>query len=177
MRLIFSTILAAALVFGGMLFMAGHFESIERTRLTVPMPEGPPAGTMSGTAWRCPEVDRILAAPLPEVFRVVSGELSSVNVDFYWVQVAMMSATYEPGASFAIGDELVCSYAAPREPHEPLRSDQYLQLALVRDVNVEIDLASDIEGWWQVDANIHGSAYFVCRASAFECEFTVDMAE
>lgn len=190
MRQIFSVILAAALVFGGTLFMAGYFESIERTRLPLPMPEGPHPAHGSGaepvdrgSLWHCPEVERVMAGPLPGIFEmseedraligkpevIKEGELSHFT-GTRWGGVSLQYL-FEVGDRKVKGKTITCTYWNA----DRARS---LKLTVIPDLYGEITLDPRVDGGWGrwIGTDCAAPA-FGCRGSVQECGFYVHQTD
>lgn len=74
MRLLYSTLFAAALVLGGVLLFT--------------LPDVLQADeTTDRTLWICPSVEDILAEEIPEVFEVRPGTLVKIDGNFRWMSV------------------------------------------------------------------------------------------
>ncbi len=173
MRQIFSVILAAALVFGGTLLFARYFEGIEvRDEGPPKLASGHPGDSNTGRSlWYCPEVERILIGPLPEIFEVQPEELAKFNETFRWVGV-YLDDLIEKTNSSAKGSAVSCVYQQAGSPWGRAK------LNLASSLQAEIKHDSRVEGGWRGLPGIDCGGYgFSCISSSRECGFYVLQAE
>lgn len=175
MRQIFSVILAAALVFGGALLMAGYFAGIEvPERVPDEVTSGPHSMSgpiIPGELWHCPEVERILAGPLPGIFEVLPEELAEIDETFRWEVVHLDELIEETGSS-AKGRSVSCVYEQTGRPWG------WVKLNLASSLEAEIGRDPTVEGGWHKPLTEDCGRYgFSCFSSPRECGFYVREAE
>lgn len=183
MRQIFSVVLATALVFGGALFMAGYFAGLE-------VPEREPDETTSGPhsmsgpiilgeLWHCPEVERIMAGPMPGIlsgpfpgrFDASPEELAEIDETFEWEGAYLDDLTVRTSSS-AKGRDVTCVYRQTGRPWGRVK------LNLAPGLQAEIEHDRRVEGGWRGLPGLDCGGYgFSCRGSTRECGFYVRRAE
>lgn len=169
MRLIFSTVLAAALVFGGTLLFAGYFGSIEvRDEQAIKDASRSPDDR---TVWYCPSVEQIMANGLSDIFVTTPGMLAQFREEFEWYELELFS-TYDVTEQSAKGQP-ECRY------HRQISEWKYqaLSIDLVTSLRAEIDLASDVNNLWFGTEASHIGYVFSCEESRSDCGFRVVSAE
>lgn len=174
MRLIFSTILAAVLVFGGTLLFAHYFGSIEV--------RNEPAGTDNSrsqddrTVWHCPEVAELLAGSIPEGFSGGTAERDRPdergdwpNDDFVWPDESFAWTSAELWGTFSdgggAGGNLYCNYIGTGQNKDGL---EWFSLTLAPGLLAELHLAS---AWKRGD--YHYGVFLRCDEAIADCGFYV----
>lgn len=177
MRLILSTFLAAALVFCGTLFMAGYFDGLEIRSDGPPQPMGASdPGKISShepsvdrkSLWHCPEVERILAAPLPEIFSPLSRDGRKIDARFKWHDVEIRRLWGEADGR-VYGNILNCNYHVERSLLAPGERRSW-HLFLSPQFAAEVNIGSSGDGPWNVQILSHGTAAD-CDISTTACGF------
>lgn len=142
------------------------------------MPEGPHPAHGSGaepvdrgTLWHCPEVERIMAGPLPGIFEVPPEVLAEIDETFRWEGV-YLGDLFEEMNSLAKGRTVSCVYVRTGRP------GIWETLSLASDLQAEIDHDPKIEGGWRGRPGIDcGGRSFTCHSSLQECGFYVLQTE
>lgn len=146
MRLILSTILAAALVFFGTLLFAGYFDGIEGPSGQQPeqVSPQPPDSDTRPTVWHCPKVEQILSEPLPEIFIITDEQHYELSSGFQWLQVNLSHAYGVSGTS-AKGREITCTYNVRNSVGDGQVPGAQWTLSLVAHLDGEIQ--KQTESW------------------------------
>lgn len=182
MRQIFSVILAAALVFGGTLLFAGYFEGVQvPEREPEVITSGPHPinfGYIPGELWHCPDVERILAAPLPKIFsELYPPEFEQIGKGYSWQKVGLWSVKYA-AAVWVHGQEVICVYRHEEKTRDfGLPKDIWLSLAPDWEGNIPPPSALD-PAWFRTgyrpDESVDGiDAEYECNLGPTECGFYV----
>lgn len=174
MRQIFSVILAAALVFGGTLFIAGYFDGIAVRDDHARKPIANRDSETRITVWHCPEVGRILAGPLPEIFED-SFAVSSIDKSFKFYEVTVgwgfgSGPKYGRDGNSINGKLLTCEYLRKADLSTPRKMRQ---IRLSRAYDVRIEFSDD----WRLGAIPDGGHVATCKSSVADCSFYVVEAE
>lgn len=174
MRQIFSVILAAALVFGGTLYLAGYFSGIEVRDDHTRKPIANRDSETRTAAWQCPEVERILAGPLPEIFGG-SPEVIKNDKGFEFHEVIVgwpfgSGSEYGRDGNSIKGQSLTCKYLRKADLTAP---GKLRGIRLLPRYDVRIEFADD----WRLGAIPDGGHVATCKSSVADCSFHVVEAE
>ncbi len=181
MRLILSTLFAAALVFFGTLLFAEYFGGIE-VRDEQAETDASQAHD-DRVVWHCPEVEELLTGSLPEGFSVGNAEWSRPDKkgnwpdeNFVWPDESFVwtsSMLWEPfieTSKFSFAGDLYCRYIETGQEKDGL--DIFL-LSLAPGLLAELHPDST----WKKRERSHYGVFFECEEGAGACGFYVVEAE
>lgn len=163
MRQIFSVVFAAALVFGGALYLAGLSRVVD--------PDN------DGSIWNCPEIEVLQSGAPPEGFFVQRGSLSSLTHDFGWRMVTLHSKTNDYRSDVIHAEHLKCQYVRLLVPDEVLGPTDYFELRLRPGLRVEIRFDDFGKRNWENISGRSKNATTICVKSAAACHFRVFAVE
>ncbi len=169
MRLIFSAILAAALVFGGTLLFAGYMDDVSLPRQEGPGKTVPDRDSETRRSiWHCPDVQAILADEYSDVFDppcevclAALDEMYAGNYTWEWTQ-ASLTRLYGVTDGIASGHELQCEYMEPY-------GDMAVTLSLSSALDARVVVGSGTYGPWNP---FYEGKEYRCRNDREACKFT-----
>ncbi len=186
MRLIFSAILAAALVFGGTLLFAHYFGSIEVRDEGAVSDDGTYGDDSQSSDDRvvehCPSVDEFLDGSMPENYRVGSREWFRPdengdwpndyfvwpNETFVWRSLRLYEP-FRPRGEYAFTGTLQCGYAEGEPSEGPWPKSFWITLAPGLAAEPQQPRLWNEQG----GGGLHSPAYARCTGLLSNCGFYI----